>query len=119
MVGVIGLNISRADFYEKELSFQVSCSYGPGRYDPAYENKGQDYPLGYVRWTEQRNFEAVLDMLSSGKLEVTALVSHKVPFDEAPRAYELLSADKAALGILLRVHTGRSADFHVFATQRS
>jgi predicted dehydrogenase/threonine dehydrogenase-like Zn-dependent dehydrogenase len=101
LVGVTGLELNRADFYEKELSFQVSCSYGPGRYDPAYENKGQDYPLGYVRWTEQRNFEAVLDMLSSGKLEVTALVSHKVPFDEAPRAYELLSADKAALGILL------------------
>ena len=61
LVGVVGLELSRADFYEKELSFQVSCSYGPGRYDAAYEEQGQDYPIGFVRWTEQRNFEAVLD----------------------------------------------------------
>ena len=64
LVGVAGLELSRADFFEKELTFQVSCSYGPGRYDPNYEDKGQDYPLGFVRWTEQRNFEAVLDMLA-------------------------------------------------------
>lgn len=101
LVGVTGLELNRADFYEKELSFQVSCSYGPGRYDPAYEDQGQDYPLGFVRWTEQRNFEAVLDMLASGALDVTPLINHRVPFDEAPRAYQLLSADKAALGILL------------------
>ena len=66
LVGVTGLALNRADFYEKELSFQVSCSYGPGRYDPAYEEQGHDYPRGFVRWTEQRNFEAVLDMLASG-----------------------------------------------------
>ena len=101
LVGVTGLELNRADFYEKELSFQVSCSYGPGRYDPAYEDHGQDYPLGFVRWTEQRNFEAVLDMLASGALDVAPLISHRVPFTEAPHAYELLSTDKAALGILL------------------
>ena len=101
LVGVTGLDLNRADFYEKELSFQVSCSYGPGRYDPAYEDGGHDYPLGFVRWTEQRNFVAVLDMLASGALDVARLVSHRVPFDEAPRAYQLLSTDKAALGILL------------------
>ncbi|MGV0879222.1 bi-domain-containing oxidoreductase [Martelella sp. FLE1502] len=101
LVGVTGLELNRADFYEKELSFQVSCSYGPGRYDPAYEDHGQDYPLGFVRWTEQRNFEAVLDMLASGALDVAPLISHRVAFTEAPRAYELLSTDKAALGILL------------------
>ncbi len=101
LVGVTGLELNRADFYEKELSFQVSCSYGPGRYDPAYEDRGQDYPIGFVRWTEQRNFEAVLDMLASGALDVTPLISHRVPFDEAPRAYDLLSTDKSALGILL------------------
>ncbi len=101
LVGVVGLELNRADFYEKELTFQVSCSYGPGRYDPDYEVKGRDYPIGFVRWTEQRNFEAVLDMLQSGALNVGALISHKVPFEEAPRAYELLTADKAALGILL------------------
>lgn len=101
LVGVTGLELNRADFYLKELSFQVSCSYGPGRYDPIYEEGGQDYPLGFVRWTEQRNFEAVLDMLASGALDVAPLISHRVPFEEAPRAYHLLSTDKAALGILL------------------
>lgn len=101
LVGVTGLELNRADFYEKELSFQVSCSYGPGRYDSAYEDQGHDYPLGFVRWTEQRNFEAVLDMLASGALDVTPLISHRVPFEEAPRAYELLTSDTAALGIVL------------------
>lgn len=101
LVGVAGLKLNRADFYEKELTFQVSCSYGPGRYDPAYEDHGHDYPLGFVRWTEQRNFEAVLDMLASGALDVAPLISHRVPFEEAPRAYELLSTDKSALGIVL------------------
>ncbi|MBA96241.1 MAG: dehydrogenase [Roseobacter sp.] len=101
LVGVTGLELNRADFYEKELSFQVSCSYGPGRYDPAYEERGQDYPIGFVRWTEQRNFEAVLDLLSSGTLDVGPLISHRISFEEAPKAYELLSRDKAALGILL------------------
>ncbi len=101
LVGVTGLNLNRADFYEKELTFQVSCSYGPGRYDPAYEDKGQDYPLAFVRWTEQRNFEAVLDMMSSGALDIAPLISHRIPFENAPDAYELLTTDKAALGILL------------------
>lgn len=101
MVGVTGLELSRGDFYEKELSFQVSCSYGPGRYDALYEDKGQDYPIGFVRWTEQRNFVAVLEMLASGTLDVTTLISHRVPFEEASRAYDLLSTDKSALGILL------------------
>lgn len=101
LVGVTGLELNRSDFYEKELSFQVSCSYGPGRYDPAYEELGQDYPRGYVRWTEQRNFEAVLDMLASGVLDVAPLISHRIPFNEATRAYELLTTDKAALGIVL------------------
>ncbi len=101
LVGVTGLELNRADFYEKELSFQVSCSYGPGRYDPAYEEGGQDYPIGFVRWTEQRNFGAVLDLLASGALNVGPLISHRVAFEEAPRAYELLSRDKSALGIVL------------------
>ena len=72
LVGVTGLELSRADFYEKELTFQVSCSYGPGRYDANYEEKGRDYPIGFVRWTEQRNFEAVLDMLADGRLDVAS-----------------------------------------------
>jgi predicted dehydrogenase/threonine dehydrogenase-like Zn-dependent dehydrogenase len=102
LVGVTGLELSRADFYEKELSFQVSCSYGPGRYDPNYEDKGQDYPYAFVRWTEQRNFEAILDMMSSGQLDVKPLITHRFKFENAPAAYDLLTSDKSALGILLQ-----------------
>lgn len=101
LVGVTGLKLNRADFYEKELTFQVSCSYGPGRYDPSYEELGIDYPAGYVRWTEQRNFEAVLDLLASRVLDVAPLISRRVPFEDAPRAYELLGTDNTALGIVL------------------
>jgi predicted dehydrogenase/threonine dehydrogenase-like Zn-dependent dehydrogenase len=101
LVGVVGLQLNRADFYDKELSFQVSCSYGPGRYDPAYEEGGNDYPLGHVRWTEQRNFEAVLDLMASGALNVSRLLTHRFAFEEAPKAYDLLTEDKSALGILL------------------
>ena len=101
LVGVTGLELSRADFYEKELSFQVSCSYGPGRYDPNYEEKGNDYPVGFVRWTEQRNFEAVLDMMASGRLDVKPLISHRFSVDRAEEAYDLLSGDEPSLGILL------------------
>lgn len=100
LVGVVGLELSRADFYEKELSFQVSCSYGPGRYDPEYEDKGQDYPVGFVRWTQQRNFEAVLDMMSSGALDVKPLITHRFAIENAVEAYQMLD-DSSALGILL------------------
>ncbi|OLU33078.1 bi-domain-containing oxidoreductase [Pseudomonas sp. PA27(2017)] len=108
LVGVTGLELNRADFYEKELSFQVSCSYGPGRYDPDYEDKGRDYPLGFVRWTEQRNFEAVLDLMSSGHLNVTPLISHRYAFEDAERAYESLTSDKSGLGILLQYTSAAS-----------
>src|SRR3990167_2078710 len=74
LIGVIGNEFSRADFYEKELSLQVSCSYGPGRYDEDYEKRGFDYPIGFVRWTEQRNFEAVLDIILQGVLDVKSLI---------------------------------------------
>lgn len=100
LVGVVGMEMSRADFYEKELSFQVSCSYGPGRYDPQYEEKGHDYPLGFVRWTEQRNFEAILDMLADGRLDFKKLISHRFPIDDAKEAYELISGGNP-LGVLL------------------
>jgi predicted dehydrogenase len=101
LVGVTGLELSRADFFEKELTFQVSCSYGPGRYDPNYEERGQDYPFGYVRWTEQRNFEAVLDMMSDGRLDVLPLISHRFSIVEAEKAYELVGGSGPSLGILL------------------
>ena len=110
LVGVVGLQVSRADFYEKELSFQVSCSYGPGRYDPNYEEKGHDYPVGYVRWTEQRNFEAVLDMLASGNVEAGKLISHRFKFDEAIGAYEVISNGNP-LGILLEFNQAESGSF--------
>lgn len=101
LVGVTGLELNRADFYEKELSFQVSCSYGPGRYDPSYEDKGHDYPIGFVRWTEQRNFEAILDMLASRQLDVKPLVSQRFAFEDAAKAYNMLTEDKSGLGICL------------------
>ena len=101
LVGVTGLELSRADFYEKELSFQVSCSYGPGRYDPHYEEGGQDYPIGFVRWTEQRNFEAVLDMMADGRLNLDPLISHRFALEEAEKAYEVVGTGKA-LGIILQ-----------------
>lgn len=101
LVGVTGLELNRADFYEKELTFQVSCSYGPGRYDSGYELQGQDYPIGFVRWTEQRNFEAILDMMSSGRIDVEPLITRRIPFDDAPSAYDLLTEDKSTLGVLL------------------
>lgn len=101
LVGVVGLELSRADFYEKELSFQVSCSYGPGRYDPSYEEGGNDYPIGFVRWTEQRNFEAVLDMMADGRLDVAPLITHRFPFERATEAYQLISDRVPCLGVVL------------------
>jgi len=106
LVGVTGLQLNRADFYEKELTFQVSCSYGPGRYDPAYEGQGLDYPIGFVRWTEQRNFEAVLDLMANGKIDVKPLITHRYDFEEAVQAYQTLMEDQSVLGILLKYPSG-------------
>ena len=100
LVGVVGLNLQRADFYEKELSFQVSCSYGPGRYDANYEKLGLDYPIGFVRWTEQRNFEAVLTLMADGKIDVDPLITHRVCFDDALSGYDAIS-EPGAMGIVL------------------
>lgn len=105
LVGVTGLELNRSEFYEKELSFQVSCSYGPGRYDAEYEERGHDYPIGFVRWTEQRNFEAILTLLSEGQLDFKPLISHRYAFDDAPTAYKTLTDDKQALGIILEYPT--------------
>src|SRR6266513_611779 len=108
LVGVTGLELSRQDFYEKEITFQVSCSYGPGRYDAAYEQQGQDYPVGFVRWTEQRNFEAVLDLMSSNALNVVPLISHRFPIERAEAAYSVLTSDEPSLGIVLQYPEARS-----------
>lgn len=101
LVGVVGLNLMRSDFYEKEISFKVSCSYGPGRYDDTYEQAGQDYPYGFVRWTEQRNFEAILDTMRSGTLTVDELITHTYSIDQASDAYDAISADNSALGVIM------------------
>jgi predicted dehydrogenase/threonine dehydrogenase-like Zn-dependent dehydrogenase len=108
LVGVTGLKLSRADFYEKELSFQVSCSYGPGRYDAGYESGRYDYPFGFVRWTAKRNFEAVLDMIAGGRLKVAPLVTNRFSFDQARQAYDLLTGG-SLLGILIEYERGSAA----------
>jgi predicted dehydrogenase/threonine dehydrogenase-like Zn-dependent dehydrogenase len=100
LVGVIGLNIQRADFYEKELTFQVSCSYGAGRYDADYEQNGQDYPIGFVRWTAKRNFETVLKTIASGRLNVKSLISEVIDFQDYNQVYRNIGNSKSIASIL-------------------
>src|SRR5262249_24360680 len=103
VVGAVGMDLPRRPYYERELSLTVACSYGPGRYDSAYEEGGLDYPFPYVRWTEQRNMEAVLDRLAGARLQVAPLISHRIPLAEAERAYRLLEPKppEGSLGIVL------------------
>ena len=123
LVGVTGLELSRDDFFKKELTFQVSASYGPGRYDPNYEDKGQDYPVGFVRWTEQRNFEAVLDMMADGRMDVKPLISHRFAIEDAEQAYALVGGAGPSLGILLTypgiklAHEGRTVSLAMQTSQ--
>ena len=102
-IGAVGLQIPRKIYYEKELTFLNSRSYGPGRYDPVYEEGGVDYPIGYVRWTEGRNLEAVIDLMSSSRLDVHPLISHRFTIEQAPEAYELITgqSQEPFLGVLL------------------
>ncbi len=102
-VGAVGLHIPRTLYYNKEISFQVSRSYGPGRYDPAYEERGQDYPAGYVRWTEGRNLQAVVELLASGRLDVSPLISHRFAIEKAADAYHLITGKDGEpfMGVLL------------------
>ena len=100
LVGVIGLELSRAEFYEKELSFQVSCSYGPGRYDENYEQKGNDYPLAFVRWTEKRNFETILTSISTNKLQVKEMISDITPLDQFQNIYGTIGSSKSIASII-------------------
>ncbi|MBO8244202.1 Gfo/Idh/MocA family oxidoreductase [Prochlorococcus marinus XMU1411] len=101
LIGSTGIDISRDNFYKKELTFKVSCSYGPGRYDQSYENDGQDYPIGYVRWTEQRNFKAILSSMEKNLIKPEVIISSKFEFKNALEAYDELLNDKASLGIVL------------------
>jgi predicted dehydrogenase/threonine dehydrogenase-like Zn-dependent dehydrogenase len=101
LLGVVGMEFNRSDFYEKELVFQVSCSYGPGRYDEGYEKRGLDYPFGFVRWTENRNFLAILDLLSQKKLSVERLIEKSFDFSVASQAFDLISEKPGTLGVIL------------------
>ena len=102
-VGTVGMEIERKAYYEKELAFRVSRSYGPGRYDSAYEQKGRDYPIGYVRWTETRNMSAFLDLLTTGKVNMKALITHRFPIERATAAYDLITGrtPEPFLGVLI------------------
>src|SRR6266446_2599409 len=102
-VGTVGMALERKHFYEKELDFRVSRSYGPGRYDAAYEQKGVDYPIGYVRWTETRNMEAFVKLLADGKVDVGALITHRFSIDQAQSAYDLIEGKSRQpfLGVLI------------------
>jgi predicted dehydrogenase/threonine dehydrogenase-like Zn-dependent dehydrogenase len=104
VVGAVGMDIPRSPFYEKEINFRISCSYGPGRYDPDYEERGLDYPLGFVRWTENRNMESVLDMMAQRKLNVGALITHRIPIDQSLRAYDIITGkvQESYLGVLIQ-----------------
>ena len=104
LVGVVGMEIPRDIYFQKELSFVVSCSYGPGRYDRVYEELGVDYPIGYVRWTEKRNMESFIDLVSKGKIELDMLVSHEFSIDDATDAYDLVSgkSDEPFMGVLFK-----------------
>jgi len=101
VVGAVGMNLPRRPYYDKELSFYLSRSYGPGRYDPLYEETGIDYPIGYVRWTEQRNMEAFLEQCAAGRLDLEPLISHRFPIERAGEAYQLIESGASALGIIL------------------
>jgi len=110
--GAVGLTFPRKVYYEKEISFINSRSYGPGRYDLNYEEQGHDYPLGYVRWTEGRNFEAVVDLMAKGQLNVRSLITHRFPIEQATKAYEVITGKKkeSFLGVLLTYPEGKTKE---------
>jgi predicted dehydrogenase/threonine dehydrogenase-like Zn-dependent dehydrogenase len=100
-IGAVGLKVPRRSYYAKELELIVSRSYGPGRYDPGYEEAGLDYPIGYVRWTEGRNLQAFVDLLGGDKVDVTALISHRFPIEKATQAYDLIQSKQPFLGVVI------------------
>ena len=104
VVGLVGMDVPRESYYERELTLQLSMSYGPGRYDAEYEERGHDYPFAYVRWTEGRNIEAFLDMVASGSIDLMRLITHRFPIEQGEAAYKLISGDATEpyLGIVLQ-----------------
>lgn len=117
VIGAVGMDLKRDEFYKKELDFMISTSYGPGRYDPIYEEKGIDYPIGYVRWTENRNMQEFVKMLAEGKVNVRGLIDREFPIEEAPRAYQIIGKEKP-LGVLFRYKgSGKVTRKVVFTSQ--
>ena len=106
-VGLVGMNVPRNVYYQRELTLKVSLSYGPGRHDPDYEERGHDYPVAYVRWTEGRNIEAFLDLLAAGRIDVKPLITHRFLIDDATKAYQLISgkAHENYLAVILEYRT--------------
>src|SRR4030095_4501136 len=121
VVGMTGLDIPRQPFYMRELSLTISMSYGPGRYDPEYEEHGRDYPFGYVRWTEKRNIESFLDLIADGRVDVDKLITHRFPIEQADQAYHLISgeAEQPYLGIVLKYDPERDIQHRVTLTSGS
>ncbi|HEV7219563.1 MAG TPA: bi-domain-containing oxidoreductase [Terriglobales bacterium] len=109
-VGTVGMNIKRKLYYEKELDFRISRSYGPGRYDSAYEQEGRDYPIGYVRWTETRNMEAFVRLLAEGKLDLRSLISHRFSIHQAQSAYRLISGESATPSLAVVITYDETAE---------
>ncbi|MFZ0061557.1 MAG: zinc-binding alcohol dehydrogenase, partial [Pyrinomonadaceae bacterium] len=120
IVGATGMEVPRQPFYMRELSLKVSMSYGPGRYDPEYEERGHDYPIGYVRWTENRNIEAFLDLVAGRRINIDPLVTHRFPIEEATQAYRLLGGElnEPYIGVLLTYDTERELESSVQLTER-
>jgi len=108
-VGLVGLDVPRDIYYKKELDLRLSMSYGPGRYDVEYEERGHDYPFAYVRWSEQRNMQAFLELIAAGRIDVRSLISHRFSFDQALSAYEMITGGKeASLGVILEYNPSLS-----------
>ena len=110
IVGLVGMDIPREEYYNKEIELRVSRSYGPGRYDRSYEEFGRDYPAPYIRWTENRNMQAFLDLLSMKKISMDPIISHEFPIEQAPEAYDIIEQRKPYLGIVLRYNTDQEIE---------
>ena len=119
VVGAVGLNLPRKPYYDRELTFRISMSYGPGRYDRNYEERGQDYPFGYVRWTEGRNIEAFLDMVAGGRIQIEPLITHRFKIDDGESAYELITGHEPYLGVLLQYDVSRSLEPRIELPQKA
>lgn len=119
LVGVAKIDFPREPYYRKELSINLARSYGPGRYDPGYEEQGVDYPLGYVRWTEKRNMEAILQLMTARKLDVSPLISHRFKIDDVRKAYDLIvgRTKERSLGVLFAYGTAKHRDTRIVVTK--